>query len=309
MHLCATSANCCNTQFMTYCLEGEMRGSGSSKYGLRQDIMVLYLKFRIKLYFYITTSDAILASISSISSDKAAVEADRIFEINPNSVHSVASIRESSSSVPNHRSSIELLCDELNALRKEVTDFRKSHSQLRNKQNGHVRFKSLEENLCWYRFEFQGAKMRFALLLPGKPTIGEVVKTYSSPGITSRRIFYNRQKYRGPPELASDRLKVAKDEIQRMIELNHLRPSKIAHASPMNMVPEKAHKIKKKNPHSKARNSAEQLEWNDDANLSFEVSKDVIANATLLRHPISGSESSMWVVASNADVSNSLMQQ
>ncbi|GFU00162.1 transposon Ty3-I Gag-Pol polyprotein [Nephila pilipes] len=49
-------------------------------------------------------------------------------------------------------------------------------------------------------------------------------------------------------------------------------------------------KNKKKYPHSNVYNSTKQLEWNDDANLSFKSSNDALANATLLRHPIPGAE-------------------
>ncbi|GFT75279.1 hypothetical protein TNCV_950971 [Trichonephila clavipes] len=42
-----------------------------------------------------------------------------------------------------------------------------------------------------------------------------------------------------PRRLAPDRLKIAKAEFQHMIKLNHIRPSKSAHASPLHMVPKK----------------------------------------------------------------------
>ncbi|GFS41757.1 hypothetical protein NPIL_251591 [Nephila pilipes] len=64
----------------------------------------------------------ILAFISPITSDKAAVVADRIYEINPNSVNSVTSVRESSLSALNHRSATKL-SDEVKALLKEVAIF------------------------------------------------------------------------------------------------------------------------------------------------------------------------------------------
>ncbi|GFS84280.1 hypothetical protein NPIL_649401 [Nephila pilipes] len=50
------------------------------------------------------------------------------------------------------------------------------------------------------------------------------------------------------------------------------------------------HKNKKKLPRSNARDSTEQLEWNDDANISFKTSKDALANAILLRHPLPDAE-------------------
>ncbi|GBN19871.1 Transposon Tf2-11 polyprotein [Araneus ventricosus] len=42
-----------------------------------------------------------------------------------------------------------------------------------------------------------------------------------------------------PRRLAPDRLKIAKAEFQRMIQLNHMRPSKSAYSSPLHMVPKK----------------------------------------------------------------------
>ncbi|GFS87273.1 transposon Ty3-I Gag-Pol polyprotein [Nephila pilipes] len=67
---------------------------------------------------------------------------------------------------------------------------------------------------------------------------------------------------------------------------------------------------------SYARKSAQQLELNDEANLSFKAesflqklsSKDALVNATLLRYPIPGAELNLWVYDSNEGVSVSLMQ-
>ncbi|GFT80439.1 retrovirus-related Pol polyprotein from transposon 17.6 [Trichonephila clavipes] len=68
------------------------------------------------------------------------------------------------------------------------------------------------------------------------------------------------------------------------------------------------HKNRKKHPGSNANNPSEQLQWNDAATLSFKASKEAIAKATLLKHPIPGAQLSLWVDASNVAVGGSLMQ-
>lgn len=68
------------------------------------------------------------------------------------------------------------------------------------------------------------------------------------------------------------------------------------------------HKNKKKHPRSNANSSAEQLVWNEEATHSFEASKEAIAHATLIRHPIPSAQLSLWVDASNVAVGGSLMQ-
>ncbi|GBM65904.1 Retrovirus-related Pol polyprotein from transposon opus [Araneus ventricosus] len=68
------------------------------------------------------------------------------------------------------------------------------------------------------------------------------------------------------------------------------------------------HKNKKKHPRSNAHSSTEQLQWSDVVTLSFKASKEAIAEATLLRHPIPGAQLSLWVEASNVAVGGSLMQ-
>ncbi|GFX57365.1 transposon Tf2-6 polyprotein [Trichonephila clavipes] len=62
-----------------------------------------------------------------------------------------------------------------------------------------------------------------------------------------------------------------------------------------------------KHPRSNANNPSEQLQWNDAATLSFKASKEAIAKATLLKHPIPGAQLSLWVDASNVAVGGSLM--
>ncbi|KAF8795178.1 hypothetical protein HNY73_003057 [Argiope bruennichi] len=54
------------------------------------------------------------------------------------------------------------------------------------------------------------------------------------------------------------------------------------------------HKNKMKHPPSKAPNPTEQLQWNDGATISFNTSKEAIAKATLLRHPIPGAQLRLW---------------
>ncbi|GFT88325.1 zinc finger BED domain-containing protein 5 [Trichonephila clavipes] len=129
----------------------------------------------------------------------------------------------------------------------------------------------------------------------------------------------------GPPvaansrRLAPDRLKIAKAEFQHMIKLNHIRPSKSAYASPLHMVPKKdsiewrpvgdyralnAQTIKEKYPIPCIADFTSELY----ATLSFKASKEAIAKATLLQHPIPGAQLSLWVDASNVAVGGSLMQ-
>ncbi|GFS73100.1 retrovirus-related Pol polyprotein from transposon 17.6 [Nephila pilipes] len=67
-------------------------------------------------------------------------------------------------------------------------------------------------------------------------------------------------------------------------------------------------KNKKKHPRFNVRNSTEQLERNDDANLSFKASKNAPVNTTLLRHPIPVAELSLWVDESNVAVDDFLKQ-
>ncbi|GFT01952.1 transposon Tf2-9 polyprotein, partial [Nephila pilipes] len=68
------------------------------------------------------------------------------------------------------------------------------------------------------------------------------------------------------------------------------------------------HENEKEQPRSNTRNCTKQVEWNDDANLSFKVSKDALVNATLLRYPILGFELGLRVDASNVAVGGSITQ-
>ncbi|GFU45574.1 hypothetical protein NPIL_368101 [Nephila pilipes] len=99
----------------------------------------------------------IFATISPISLYKAAAVADRIFEINSNSfsVSFVTSVSENSSSVLNHHSATEPLCDKVKALRREVADLRRFRSIPRNARNGRTRSKSRSEKLSYYHFRFR----------------------------------------------------------------------------------------------------------------------------------------------------------
>ncbi|KFM73013.1 Retrotransposable element Tf2 protein type 1, partial [Stegodyphus mimosarum] len=66
------------------------------------------------------------------------------------------------------------------------------------------------------------------------------------------------------------------------------------------------HTNKKKHPRSKA--SAEQIQWEDEATLSFNASNEDIATATLLRHPMPGAQLSLWADAPDVALGGSLMQ-
>ncbi|GBM12495.1 hypothetical protein AVEN_188677-1 [Araneus ventricosus] len=93
------------------------------------------------------------ASISPVTSDKAAEVADRILAINPNSIHAVSSRGEGSpSSMNERRSTTDLLREEIQALRKEVADLRQFRTQSNSRR---TRSQSLENKLCWYHFRFQ----------------------------------------------------------------------------------------------------------------------------------------------------------
>ncbi|GFS34912.1 transposon Ty3-I Gag-Pol polyprotein [Nephila pilipes] len=114
------------------------------------------------------------ASSFPITSDKATVVAERIFEMNPNSVSSVASVRDFLYTFS--------LAPDL-----------KSKSSIDTVTN---------------------------LKVPAKIAKG--------PPVAAK-----------PRRLAPDKLKVAKDEFQCMIELNHIRPSKSAYVSSLRMEPNK----------------------------------------------------------------------
>ncbi|GBN19873.1 hypothetical protein AVEN_105804-1 [Araneus ventricosus] len=103
----------------------------------------------------------ILASISPITSDKAAEVADRILAINPNSIHAVSSRGEGSPASPmnERRSTTDLLHEEIQALRKEVADLRRSRTQRNSRR---TRSQSRENRLCWYHFRFQDKAQKCA---------------------------------------------------------------------------------------------------------------------------------------------------
>ncbi|GFS78107.1 transposon Ty3-I Gag-Pol polyprotein [Trichonephila clavipes] len=77
----------------------------------------------------------ILASISPITSDKASEVADRILAISPHAINAVSASGASPSSVTDRRSSMDMLLDEVKALRKEVADLRRYRSQFRHNNN------------------------------------------------------------------------------------------------------------------------------------------------------------------------------
>ena len=67
------------------------------------------------------------------------------------------------------------------------------------------------------------------------------------------------------------------------------------------------HKNKKKS-RSRVRDNSEHLLWNENAEKAFIASKNAIAQATLLRHPIPGAQLSVWVDASDIAVGGTLNQ-
>ncbi|GBL64082.1 hypothetical protein AVEN_185981-1 [Araneus ventricosus] len=107
----------------------------------------------------------ILASISPITSDKAAEVADRILAISPNSIHTISSGGDGSPASPmnERRSTTDLLREEIQALRKEVADLRRSRSRFRTQSNSRrTRSQSRENKLCWYHFRFQDKAQKCA---------------------------------------------------------------------------------------------------------------------------------------------------
>ncbi|KAF8774851.1 hypothetical protein HNY73_017359 [Argiope bruennichi] len=98
----------------------------------------------------------ILASISPISSDKAAVVADRILDINSTSISTISSGSERSSSpVKKLKSDMDLLRNEIKELRKEVADLRRSLSRFwSSSSTRRARSKSGGNRYCWYHFRF-----------------------------------------------------------------------------------------------------------------------------------------------------------
>ncbi|GBM42570.1 Transposon Ty3-G Gag-Pol polyprotein [Araneus ventricosus] len=64
----------------------------------------------------------------------------------------------------------------------------------------------------------------------------------------------------------------------------------------------------KKKSRSSVRKSFEQLKWNANAEQAFLAAKNAIAEATLLRHPITGAQLSLWVDASDVAIGGTLSQ-
>lgn len=92
----------------------------------------------------------ILASLSPISSEKAADVADRILDINYSSINTI-------SSPPKERKTeMELLREEIKGLRQEVADLRRSRSRYRSLSgNRRARTKSRDNKHCWYHFRYR----------------------------------------------------------------------------------------------------------------------------------------------------------
>ncbi|GBL79231.1 hypothetical protein AVEN_92456-1 [Araneus ventricosus] len=62
----------------------------------------------------------------------------------------------------------------------------------------------------------------------------------------------------------------------------------------------------KKKSRSSVCKPSEQLKWNENAEQSFIASKNVIAEATLLRRPIPGAQLSLWVDDSDVAIGGTL---
>ncbi|GBM51602.1 hypothetical protein AVEN_127323-1 [Araneus ventricosus] len=64
----------------------------------------------------------------------------------------------------------------------------------------------------------------------------------------------------------------------------------------------------KKKSRSSVCKSFEQLKWNENAEQAFLAVKNAIAEATLLRHPITGAQLSLWVDASDIVIGGTLSE-
>ncbi|GBM73953.1 hypothetical protein AVEN_29615-1 [Araneus ventricosus] len=67
-------------------------------------------------------------------------------------------------------------------------------------------------------------------------------------------------------------------------------------------------KPNKKISHSSVRKSSEKLKWNENAEQAFIAAKTAIAEATLLRQTIPGTQLSLWVDASDVAIEGTLSQ-
>ncbi|GFV13690.1 retrovirus-related Pol polyprotein from transposon 412 [Trichonephila clavipes] len=63
-----------------------------------------------------------------------------------------------------------------------------------------------------------------------------------------------------------------------------------------------------KKSYSSVRKSSEPLKWNENAEQAFLAAKNAIAEATLLRHPITGAQLSLWVDTSGIAIGGTLSQ-
>lgn len=105
------------------------------------------LLFEIFMQAMPTSVQTILASISPLSTDKAAEVADRILEINIGNVS--ASTKEQSSSS-------DTLLHELQALRKEVAEIRRSRSVSRSfNKRSRSASRNRKHQICWYHYKFK----------------------------------------------------------------------------------------------------------------------------------------------------------
>ncbi|GFW69790.1 transposon Ty3-I Gag-Pol polyprotein [Trichonephila clavipes] len=148
--------------------------------------------------------------------------------------------------------------------------------------------------------------------------------------------------------MAPDRLKIAKMEFTHMLDFGHMRPSSSNYSSPLHMVPKKESNVgssnflefqvssegisplpdradaiqkfprpntitqldhtNKKKPFRPSKNPQTPLEWTEEAENSFTAAKTALADATLLKLPISGAILSVWTDVSNFTIGNFLMQ-
>lgn len=100
---------------------------------------------------------AILASISPLTSEKAAEVADRILEVHPSNIHAVSckTTSPTHANADEENSAHDLLA-EVKQLRKEVAQLR-SRSRHRGNSSTRSRSKSCDNKnkICWYHFKFK----------------------------------------------------------------------------------------------------------------------------------------------------------
>ena len=102
-------------------------------------------------YFLPSNVQSILASISALSPQNAAENADKILDITPYQVSTVSSVSACSKTV----STDSELLKELKLLRKEVAFLRRSRSNSRNRLPRYQQKIPADQNqFCWYHRKF-----------------------------------------------------------------------------------------------------------------------------------------------------------